>query len=124
MAKKKILLVDDELLLLLSMQRMLEDLYAITTAVGGRQALNVIKEQNGEFDLIISDVFMPDIDGVKLHAKVAANYPDLAKHMILMTGGNLTPEIERFVATTNNVCISKPFEYNQLLQTIEKSLGS
>jgi CheY-like chemotaxis protein len=124
MSKKKILLVDDELMLLLSMQRMLEDFYDITIAVGGDQALNILNQQHGNFDLIISDIFMPDIDGVKLHHEVMKNYPELAKHMIFMTGANMTPEIESFIATTHNIYIAKPFEYNQLLQTIKDLLGS
>jgi CheY-like chemotaxis protein len=124
MSKKKILLVDDELMLLLSMQRMLEDDYDITIVVGGRKALNVITKQHGNFDLIISDIFMPDVDGVKLYHHVMKDYPDLAKHMILMTGAHLTPEIESFIGTTDNVCISKPFEHDQLLQTIKELLNS
>jgi CheY-like chemotaxis protein len=116
MSKKKILLVDDELMLLLSMQRMLEDFYDITIAVGGDQALNILNQQHG--------IFMPDIDGVKLHHEVMKNYPELAKHMIFMTGANMTPEIESFIATTHNIYIAKPFEYNQLLQTIKDLLGS
>ena len=61
MAKKQILLVDDELMLLYSLRRMLEDLYDVTIATGGRKAIDLINKQDKHFDLIICDVSMPDI---------------------------------------------------------------
>jgi DNA-binding NtrC family response regulator len=124
MTKKKILIVDDELMLLLSMQRMLEDSYDISTATGGRQAINMINQENDNFDLIITDINMPDVNGVDLYFDVQKNHPNLAKRMIFMTGANLTTDIKNFLNTNKNICISKPFESDLLFKVIEDFINN
>jgi CheY-like chemotaxis protein len=102
-SRKKILIVDDELMLLLSMQRLLGNLYDITIAAGAKEAIKIVDKQDTHFDLIIIDIYMPDINGVDLYHHIIKKNPSLKNNIIFMTGGNLTTEIKEFLTNNKNV---------------------
>lgn len=80
---EKILFVDDEPAILHSMQRQLHKRFNIRIATSGDEALRILKE-DGPFAVIVSDMRMPNMDGVRL-LKTAKNlYPDTVR--ILLTG--------------------------------------
>lgn len=122
--KKRILIVDDELLLLYSLKRMLDDIYDVTIANGGKKAIDIINQQKENFDLIISDVSMPEINGVNLYLYVAQHHPGLEKHIIFMTGGPLSTYLDDFFMTNKALCLSKPFEYEQLRKIVRDCLDA
>lgn len=82
--KRRILLVDDEktvrdlFLLLLS-----QDGYLMDTAVNGEDALNKLKDFT--YDLVISDINMPKLNGINLYHRAVKTYPYLADKFILIT---------------------------------------
>ncbi len=118
--RKHILIVDDEPFLLKSMQRLLEDIHDITTATGGRAALTLLEDGTDEFDTIISDLNMPDINGADLYRYVAEKYPGFEKNIIFMTGSVFTPALKEFLSTVNNLRLTKPINQDELLQAIER----
>jgi two-component system response regulator CiaR len=120
MDKKRILLIDDELMLLLSMQRMLDSEYQVDIAVGGKQALAAI--DNNIYDLIICDINMPDVNGVDVYLYINKNHPVMEDRIIFMTGAILSDEITEFLTRNNNKCLPKPFESQKLLTTIKDFL--
>jgi CheY-like chemotaxis protein len=122
MDKKRILLIDDELMLLLSMQRMLDSEYQVDIAVGGKQALDAIDNTNNAYDLIICDINMPDVTGIDVYLYIHKNYPGIEDRIIFMTGAVLSDEITEFLTRNKNKCISKPFESQKLLTTIKDFL--
>jgi CheY-like chemotaxis protein len=122
MTKKRILIVDDELMLLYSLRRMLEDLYDVTIASGGRKAIDLINKQETPFDLIICDVSMPDINGVNLYIYLAEHHPTIKDHIVFMTGGSSSAYLDDFFETNKLLCLLKPFEYEQLRQTVKDLL--
>jgi two-component system cell cycle sensor histidine kinase/response regulator CckA len=124
MAKKQILIVDDELFLLYSLRRMLEDLYDVTIASGGKKAIDVINKQSIPFDLIICDVSMPDLNGVNFYLYIAEHHPGLEKRIIFMTGGPLSVYLDDFFVKNKTLCLAKPFEYDQLRQIVKDFLES
>jgi len=124
MTKKQILIVDDELMLLYSLRRMLEDLYDITIASGGQKAIDIINKQKKHFDLIICDVSMPDINGVNLYLYIAKHHPGLEKRIIFMTGGPMSAYLDEFFVSNKALCLAKPFEYDNLRQVINDSIES
>ena len=81
--KAKILFVDDDASLLASYRRQLRKQYSIETALGGREALELI-EQNGPYSVIVSDFRMPFMDGIEFLARVRAIAPDTVR--IMLTG--------------------------------------
>ncbi len=124
MAKKHILIVDDELMLLYSLRRMLDDIYDVTIASGGKKAIDIINEKKISFDLIICDVSMPDINGVNFYLYIEQHHPGLEKHIIFMTGGPMSVYLDDFFVTHKTICLAKPFEYNQLREIVQNNIDS
>ena len=122
MLKKQILVVDDELMLLYSLRRMLQEEYEVTIALGGKKALEFINNKNNHYDLIICDVSMPDINGVNLYLYVAEHHKGLERRIIFMTGGPTSIYLDDFFIKIPNLRLSKPFEAKQLLEDIKSVL--
>ncbi|GMI75224.1 hypothetical protein HRI_001191700 [Hibiscus trionum] len=63
----RVLVVDDDITCLRILEQMLRRcLYTVTTCSQAKVALNLLRERKGCFDVILSDVYMPDMDGYKL----------------------------------------------------------
>lgn len=117
MEKYRILVVDDELLI----RDLLYDFFSsqgwdIVVADGGQKAVQFLKNQ--QFDLVLTDLKMPDMDGLDLTGKLRSLYPDLP--VIIMTG---FPSFDSAVAALRNKVedyIVKPFNINQLFKAVKK----
>ncbi|HET6280764.1 MAG TPA: response regulator [Polyangia bacterium] len=109
----RILIVDDEPMLGGVIRRMLageHDLQVVTTA---REAIELLK--SGErFDAILSDLMMPEITGMDLHAALAKMAPDQADRIVFMTGGAFTTRAREFLGEVRNARLEKPFDVNTL----------
>ena len=82
---ESVLLVDDESVLVEMVQEMLEDLgYRVTGVVGGPEALEVFRQFPEDFDLIVTDLDMPGISGIRLAEEVTGIRPEMP--IILCTG--------------------------------------
>lgn len=81
----RILLIDDEEPIRGLLKRGLEmDGHAVLTAADGEDGLDRIVEAQGGFDLVLSDIRMPSMDGIALAHAAKDAYPDLV--ILLMTG--------------------------------------
>ncbi len=78
---KKVLLVDDEPNVLSAVKRQLRKKIDISTAESGREALSIIKNK-GPFAVIISDMRMPEMDGIELLKKVKKAAPETVRMML------------------------------------------
>lgn len=111
------LIVDDEPDLLRIVKNILEDAGAdVFVASNGDEALAVCEEYSGQFDIVISDVVMPGLNGVKLAELILSLYPDLK--IIFMSGypaqGDMAPvEIPRGFPF-----IAKPVDYDALIHIV------
>ncbi len=85
---EKILFVDDEENILHSMKRDLRKRFTVFAATSGAQALEVMKN-DGPFAVIVSDMRMPEMDGIQLLTVVKDMYPDTIR---LMLTGNADQE--------------------------------
>ena len=77
---KKVLIVDDEETLTWSMSKSLSkdrDKYEVIIANNGREALNQLKKN--DIDLVISDIRMPDVNGLDLLVRVKKEFPQTNK---------------------------------------------
>lgn len=120
-AGSRILVVDDEQRILDLFTDILEMMgHAVVTANNGNQAADRLNE--GEYDLIICDIKMPGFSGEKLYNSVKETYPELAKHIVFVSGDTVNPETQSFLQSTGNPYIGKPFKVEEARQIILESL--
>lgn len=118
---KKILIVDDNKDYVELISEFLSgEGYAVSTACNGREAIATL-EQVGEFDLIITDVLMPDIDGIGLINYIKSAGKDVP--VIALSGGGLTINSEDVLKTIEdrvNVVLQKPVSLANLVSRVDE----
>ncbi len=116
----RLLVVDDEDMVLRAIARILRD-HELVCVDSARSAVAMLEKGEG-FDLILSDVVMPDMTGIQLYEDLLARRPELARRMVFLTGGAISPPAEDFLRTVPNLRVEKPFELGQLLETVQRAL--
>ncbi|MCX7885732.1 MAG: ATP-binding protein [Verrucomicrobiae bacterium] len=117
----RILLVDDEPGILEVLKAILEeDGYLVETATNGTQALKQI--QSASYDLIITDLCMPDIGGDTIYERLQATSPALARRLIFITGDTVSPSSRAFLERTGNRWFGKPFDLEEIQRTVREHL--
>jgi response regulator RpfG family c-di-GMP phosphodiesterase len=116
----KVLLVDDESNVLQAYARVLRRRFALDLALGGAEALAKL-DQAGPFAVIVSDMRMPEMDGVELLARVKEQFPDTIRIMLTGNADQATAvaavnrgEIFRF--------LTKPCDSEVLAQALEAGI--
>jgi len=120
---KRILVVEDEPLI----QGLLSDMLSAdgheVDAVGtGVAALEKIAERS--YDLIISDLRMPELDGPGLYRAIESQHKALLPRMLFVTGSALDPGNEQFLEETRVPWLSKPFKMTDLHNLTQRVLRS
>lgn len=114
----RVMVVDDEENIRDVLAGYLESMnYDVVTAVDGQDALN--KYQKGEFDLVISDLLMPNIDGLELLRRIRGVDKDVI--FLMITG---YPSIETAVDAIKKGAydyITKPFHMEDVKLRIERA---
>ncbi|MEN9598674.1 MAG: hypothetical protein RL596_985 [Bacteroidota bacterium] len=121
--KHTVLVVDDEPINIqvLTNYLSLND-YLVKTAMSGEEALSIIKNE-GEPNLIILDVMMPNMSGFETCIKIRADYPLSNVPVILLTAKDRISDLtEGFNAGANDYLI-KPFSKRELLSRIKTHLS-
>jgi two-component system response regulator AtoC len=114
----KILVVDDEELLRNLLVRLLErETYHVTAAAGGRQALELL--QKGDFNILVSDVKMPEMTGLELLKICKEKYPRMAA--VLMTAFGDAYTAKDAILQGADEYVIKPFKNADLLAAIERA---
>ena len=113
----KLLVVEDNLELLMLMQQLLKSTYRVYIARNGKEALKIIKEK--ELDLIISDVMMPEMDGLELTRTIKSdpNYNHLP--IILLTAKTQEEDIKEALQNGADEYLKKPFRLGDLKLRID-----
>jgi CheY-like chemotaxis protein len=120
--RARILVVDDEPLVGSVLERTLRAEHDVEVVASARAALQRIAA-GVPFDAIVSDLLMPDMSGMDLHAALAAARPDLAARMIFLTGGAFTPAARAFLERQSVVCMEKRFDLATLRTARARTLG-
>lgn len=118
-AKPSILVVDDELLI----RDLLYDFFTgqgwqISVAENAEKALEILRAK--KIDLLLTDIKMPQMDGLALTSRVRDIHPDLP--VVVMTG---FPSVDTAVAALRHKVedyVIKPFNINRLYKLIESTL--
>ena len=113
-----LLVVDDHTAIISLLDSILSDKYTIHKARNGKKALEVLEEE--KIDLVISDVIMPDMDGLTLCKKIKENIQTSHIPVILLTAkGEIESRIEGLNVGADSY-IPKPFHPEHLFIRIEK----
>ena len=119
---KKVLIVDDEETLTWSMARSLskdKDKYEVIIANNGKEALNLLKKN--VIDLVISDIKMPDINGLDLLVKIKKEYPQT--RVIIMTAYGSSDVQKEANRRGSLYYVEKPFEISDIRKIIIDLIG-
>jgi DNA-binding response OmpR family regulator len=121
MTKRKILVVDDEEDIIMTLTRRLEaNNYEVITARDGAEGLE--KTLNEKPDLIISDIMMPQMDGYTFIKKLRAERFAAHIPVIILTAKEKMQDLFLFQGVKDCDYLVKPFEAANLLQKIEQLL--
>lgn len=122
---KKILIVDDEVMITKSLKKLLlKEGYDPTIVSSGNEALDEVK--TGDFDLVILDVRMPQMDGIETITAIRQYRAVEGKEPIpeiVITGYADENKYKCAVDLKVTAYIYKPFDTNDFLDTIKKVLG-
>jgi len=109
---RRVLVIDDELATLRLLQRMLEkDGHVVETASSPDEAIS--KLQVSDFDTVISDVMMPELDGRTLYRFLTALLPDYSSRVIFVTSDR-SASTRRFFQEYRRPYLYKPIDRRQL----------
>lgn len=116
-----ILIVDDEVGIARGLARLLHrDGHQVAIANNGRQALAMLQTQ--EYDLILCDLRMPELDGPGLYQAVRRRQPHLLSRFIFLTGDTLGPEASAFLAQVEAPHLVKPFSATDSRSLVRQKL--
>lgn len=115
----RILLVEDEDTVRAVAERALSRQgYDVTVAADGEEGLEVVR-QGGEFDLVVSDVVMPTMDGPAMAREIRKVHPELP---IVFMSGYAEEQLRRDIDIPNMHFLAKPFSVQQIAECVEKVL--
>ena len=117
--KENILIVDDDINILELVQRHLQSLnYHTYKAVSVKQALAILKDT--AIDLLLTDIQMPDVDGLELIKYVSEHYPHIPK--LVITGFPSVAGALNVIKSGASDYLTKPFTKEELKVAVKKSL--
>jgi DNA-binding NtrC family response regulator len=114
---KKLLIVDDEETLTFSLYQcfiLAKQNYEVVTAGSGDEAWEKINRE--KFDLVISDIRMPGMDGLELLEQIKKHYPHL--EVIIMTAFGSDDKKEEAMRKGARYYLEKPFEMKEIRQLV------
>jgi HD-like signal output (HDOD) protein len=118
---KKILFVDDEPRILEGLERMLRPMrqhWSVSFAGSGQAALEIMK--NGRFDVVVSDVRMPVMNGLQLLSEVKKLYPETVR---IILSGESDRELTMKAINVSHQFLNKPCNTDMLKAAITRTCG-
>jgi DNA-binding NtrC family response regulator len=112
----KILVVDDESIVLESCKRVLEDRFEVIATESADAALDALRRET--IGMILLDIKMPGKDGMSLLREVKMKWPNIP--VIVMSGYATTETAEQVSRTEAATFIAKPFAPDELVETVAK----
>ncbi|MEW5984230.1 MAG: ATP-binding protein [Acidobacteriota bacterium] len=110
-----VLIVEDENSLASAMAESFEDAgFFVDRAGDGEEALRRL--ESGQFDVIISDLKMPHMDGIQFFEALGESYPEMTSRIVFVTGDVVGTDAERFLVESGCHWLAKPFRLADLLK--------
>jgi signal transduction histidine kinase len=118
---RRILVVDDEVSIRLLLHDILRlDQHSVALASSGIEAADLVSRET--FDVIITDMKMPGMDGAAFYRQVRQQDPGQARRIIFITGDTVSPDTRAFLQKVTNPVLSKPFKIGPLRDAIDAVL--
>ncbi|OQC22149.1 MAG: Sensor histidine kinase TodS [Deltaproteobacteria bacterium ADurb.Bin072] len=114
------MVVEDEEDLLDLMVDSLSPYYTVMTYENGKTAYDHIDEYSWE--LIISDLRMPVMNGMELYAEAVKRNPGLKRRFMFITGDTYDFQVKEFLESTGVTYLRKPFRIKELRETVSRQL--
>jgi two-component system NtrC family sensor kinase len=110
-----VLIVEDEAALASAMAESFSDAgFLVDRAGDGEEALAFL--EGGQYDIIISDLKMPRMDGIQLFLALREQHPEMAGRIMFVTGDVIGTDAERFLSDSGCRWLAKPFRLSELLR--------
>jgi signal transduction histidine kinase len=110
-----VLIVEDEAALAAAMAESFSDAgFLVDRAGDGEEAM--ARLDGGQYDVIVSDLKMPRMDGIRLLAALREQHPGMASRIMFVTGDVVGTDAERFLADSGCRWLAKPFRLSELLR--------
>jgi PAS domain S-box-containing protein len=116
-SRARILIIEDEPRLAFTLKIALEGDHDVVTATRGRDAIELLMRDQA-FDLILSDLTIPDVNGQEIYDRIRSKTPDLAARFVFMTGGAFTEPMRAFLASCDNLQLDKPFDVAEVTRAL------
>jgi CheY-like chemotaxis protein len=112
---------DEEPVRTLITRALAEDGHFVVSCADGVEALDMLQTEGGAFDLLLSDIKMPDMDGIALTLAVARDFPNIP--ILLMTG--YADQRERLAGLEALICdvVAKPFAVAEIKFAVATALA-
>jgi CheY-like chemotaxis protein len=111
---------DDDAIRALLVRALGEDGHELTATANGAAALEALDDDAGDFDLLLTDVKMPVMDGIALALATGRRHPDIA--IMLMTGYADQRERAHGLDALVHDVINKPFSVEQIKCAVREAL--
>jgi CheY-like chemotaxis protein len=117
---RRVLVIDDDPLILSTLRRALEGAGHAVEGVDGGAAARAWLEADADFDVVFCDLLMPGTTGMDLHQWCAEAHPELAERFVFMSGGVFTSRVHAFLRSVDNPVVDKPFDVERVLRVTRR----
>jgi CheY-like chemotaxis protein len=117
--RSRVLLVDDEPSIRAVYPEVLGLDYDVTVAANGREGLAILAQRT-DFDVIVCDLSMPDMDGPEFYEALRVRAPQLLARVLFCSGGLIPPRLREFAASVPNEFLDKPIALEALCAALDR----
>jgi CheY-like chemotaxis protein len=119
---RRVLVAEDDPVVRTMLQRLLREAgFEVRTAKHGDEALGIALRASGAFDLVVTDVRMPVMDGLELVRRLRERWPGLP--VLYISGYDLELSAGSRRSASRQSLLRKPFDLDELLREVTRLLG-
>jgi CheY-like chemotaxis protein/anti-sigma regulatory factor (Ser/Thr protein kinase) len=119
-AMLRVLVIDDEPLVLKALARALQRTHDVVLADSGRRAIELLSSDR-HFDVVLCDLMMPDLDGSDVYEHAKEARPELADKFLFLSGGAYIAKLRTFTEAHKSSVLDKPVTPRALKDALERT---